>query len=191
MESRLHELARSAHEGDPEAAAELVGLTYARVYAFLRRLAGQDADAADLTQRTYQRAWSTLGNFAGRCSFPSWLHGIAWRTYVDWLRSPRRTHPASDAWWEACPAPGPGPDGQAAAADLAACAWAAVERLEPDARAAVHLHYYQGLTLDETAAALGVAASTVKYRLRGALDTLRSALREPSPVRRPNPAPSR
>ncbi|MFN0066869.1 MAG: RNA polymerase sigma factor [Limisphaerales bacterium] len=178
MESCLHDLARRAREGDVEAAAELVGLTYARVYAFLRRLAGQDEDAADLTQRTYQRAWGTLGNFAGRCSFASWLHGIAWRTYVDWLRAPRRTEPASDAWWEACPAPAPGPDVVVADADLAACAYAAVDRLGPDARVTVHLHYYQGLTLDETAGALGVATSTVKYRLRGALDTLRRALRE-------------
>jgi RNA polymerase sigma-70 factor (ECF subfamily) len=178
MESRLQDLVRQAREGDAEAAAELVGLTYARVYAFLRRLAGQDADAADLTQRTYQRAWGTLGGFAGRCSFASWLHGIAWRTYVDWLRAPRRTEPVSDAWWAARPAPGPGPDVIVADADLAARAYAAVDRLEPDARVTVHLHYYQGLTLDETAAALGVATSTVKYRLRGALDALRSALRE-------------
>lgn len=187
MESRLHELARAAADGDAEAAAELIGLTYARVYAFLRRLAGHDEDAEDLTQRTYQRAWGTLGNFAGRCSFASWLHGIAWRTYVDWLRSPRRTEPASDAWWAACPASGAGPDAQAVAADLAACAWDAVERLEPDARVTVHLHYYQGLTLDETATALGVATSTVKYRLRGALDALRRALHEPPAPRRAKP----
>ena len=39
---------------------------------------------------------------------------------------------------------------------------------------AVHLHYYQHLTLAETAEALGVATSTVKYRLREALETLRA-----------------
>jgi DNA-directed RNA polymerase specialized sigma24 family protein len=47
-----------------------------------------------------------------------------------------------------------------------------VEQLESDLRATVHCHYYQELTLQETADALGVATSTVKYRLRQALDEL-------------------
>lgn len=51
-----------------------------------------------------------------------------------------------------------------------------VELLEPDVRATVHCHYYQELTLQETADALGIAASTVKYRLRQALDELQRKL---------------
>jgi RNA polymerase sigma-70 factor (ECF subfamily) len=51
-----------------------------------------------------------------------------------------------------------------------------VDALEPDLRAGVHLHYYQGLTLQESAEALGVSVSTVKYRIRAALDALKAAL---------------
>jgi RNA polymerase sigma factor (sigma-70 family) len=51
-----------------------------------------------------------------------------------------------------------------------------VEDLEPDVRATVHCHYYQELTLQETADALGIATSTVKYRLRQALDELQKKL---------------
>jgi RNA polymerase sigma factor (sigma-70 family) len=51
-----------------------------------------------------------------------------------------------------------------------------VENLEPDVRATVHAHYYQDLTLQETANALGVATSTVKYRLRQALAELQRKL---------------
>jgi DNA-directed RNA polymerase specialized sigma24 family protein len=51
-----------------------------------------------------------------------------------------------------------------------------VENLEPDVRATVHAHYYQELTLQETADALGVATSTVKYRLRQALNELHTKL---------------
>jgi RNA polymerase sigma factor (sigma-70 family) len=47
-----------------------------------------------------------------------------------------------------------------------------VDRLDPDLRESIHLHYYQGLTLQETADAMDVATSTVKYRLRQALDKL-------------------
>jgi len=41
------------------------------------------------------------------------------------------------------------------------------------------LHYYQGLSLKETAEVLNIATSTVKYRLREALDVLRTQTAEP------------
>jgi RNA polymerase sigma-70 factor (ECF subfamily) len=60
--------------------------------------------------------------------------------------------------------------------DLAATLYAAVDRLEPAVRDTVHLHYYQGLTLEETADALGLATSSVKYRLRSAVQQLQRRL---------------
>jgi DNA-directed RNA polymerase specialized sigma24 family protein len=48
------------------------------------------------------------------------------------------------------------------------------------------LHYYQELTLQETADAQGVATSTVKYRLRQALAELQKQLNENRiPARKP------
>ena len=41
------------------------------------------------------------------------------------------------------------------------------------------LHYYQELSIAETAEVLGVATSTVKYRLRGALELLRARMADP------------
>jgi RNA polymerase sigma factor (sigma-70 family) len=51
-----------------------------------------------------------------------------------------------------------------------------VDELEPDLRHTVQLHYYQDLTLQETADAMGVATSTVKYRIRQALAELQRRL---------------
>jgi len=62
-----------------------------------------------------------------------------------------------------------GPDEAVARTDLAAALYASVDSLDPSLRDTVHLHYYQDLTLQETADAQGVATSTVKYRLRQAL----------------------
>jgi RNA polymerase sigma-70 factor (ECF subfamily) len=182
MESNANQLVEAARAGDRAAGLQLIELLYARVYAFLRRLAGNEADAADLTQRTFSRAWQALASFAGRSSISSWIHGIAYHVYVDWRRSDRHTESRPDEWWAARPASGAAPDELAARADLAAAVHAAVGRLEPEIRDTVHLHYYQGLTLEETAEALGVAASTVKYRLRQALGDLQKAL---VPERRP------
>ena len=68
------------------------------------------------------------------------------------------------------------PDEIVAHTDMAAAVYGSVEELEPDLRHTVQLHYYQNLTLQETADAMGVATSTVKYRLRQALTELERKL---------------
>jgi RNA polymerase sigma-70 factor (ECF subfamily) len=166
----------AARQGDPAAARRLVDDFHPRIYAFLRRLSGSESEAVELTQQTFCRAWAALAGFAGRSSVSSWLHGIAYRTYVDWLRAERRSDHPSDEWWLTLADPAQGPDRLVADADSAAHTFAAVDRLEPGLRQTVHLHYYQGLTLDETAEVLGTATSTVKYRLRQALGELRRVL---------------
>ncbi len=183
MDNSVNQLVEAARAGDERAAVGLIEHFYERVYAFLRRLATNEADAADLTQRTFTRVWQALPSFAGRSSVASWIHGIAYHVYVDWRRADRRTESRSNDWWSARPAAGASPDEMAARADLAATLYDSVERLAPDLRASVHLHYYQGLTLEETAGAMGVAVSTVKYRLRQALDHLHKRLQAAEAVR--------
>jgi len=176
MEPNADQLVERARAGDPAAAAGLIELFYERIYAFLRRLAANDADAADLTQRTFGRVWQALPGFAGRSSVGSWIHSIAYHVYVDWRRADRHAEPRSSEWWAACPAPEAAPDELAAHSDMAATVYGSVDELEPDLRHTVQLHYYQDLTLQETADALGVATSTVKYRLRQALAELQRKL---------------
>ena len=176
MEPDANQLVETACRGDRTAAVELIELFYARIYAFLRRLAANDADAADLTQRTFARVWQALPTFAGRSSVSSWMHSIAYHVYVDWRRADRRPEPRSNDWWAARPAPEATPAEIVAHTDLAATVYGSVDELEPDLRHTVQLHYYQGLTLEETADAMGVATSTVKYRLRQALAELQRKL---------------
>ncbi|MEI2724526.1 MAG: sigma factor [Verrucomicrobiota bacterium] len=71
MESQMDQLVENARRGDKAAANQLIKSFYERIYAFLRRLAANDADAADLTQRTFGRVWQALPTFAGRSSFSS------------------------------------------------------------------------------------------------------------------------
>jgi RNA polymerase sigma-70 factor (ECF subfamily) len=176
MDLDVNQLRDLARRDNPAAVVQLIELYYARIYAFLRRRTGNDADAADLTQRTFGRVQQSLSSFAGRSSVASWIHGIAYHTYIDWRRAERRPEPQSDEWWQTCPAPDPAPDELVAHADLARRLYACVDGLEPEQRDAIHLHYYQGLTLQETADTLDVSASTIKNRLREALDKLQRRL---------------
>ena len=106
------------------------------------------------------------------------MHGIAYHVYVDWYRRERRTETRSEEWWASHSAGEPGPDELAARSDLSNALFASVEALEPQLRETLHLHYYQGLTIEETAAARGVATSTVKYRQRQAVELLQRKLKE-------------
>ena len=162
--------------GEQDAAVELIDLFYQKIYGFLRRLTGNEADAADLTQRTFGRVWQALPGFSGRSSVGSWIHSIAYHTYVDWRRTNSRTELRSPEWWAERVDLVPRPDDIAAGKDLAATVFALVDRLSPDVRDTVHLHYYQSLTIQETADAMNIATSTVKYRLRQALEELEKKL---------------
>ena len=162
-----------------------MGLYYQRIYAYLRRLSNHDEEAADLTQKTFARLWSALPSYAARSRFSTWLHGIAHHVYLDWRRQRNPVTSPDDAWWEACVAPDASPSDKVAEQDLACHLYALVEGLEEEVRQTVHLHYYQGLTLAETAEVLGVAVSTVKYRLREALQVLRTRATESRADRQP------
>lgn len=178
MDSEANQLVATARKGDRAAADALIELFYERVYAFLRRLAGSEVDAADLTQQTFSRVWQALDGFEGRSSVSSWIHGIAYHVYVDWRRKWRPGEARSDDWWNSRYHSGPGPDETAARVDLDAIVFAAVDQLEPELRETIHLHYYQELSLRETAEAMSIATSTVKYRLRQALGRLQKRLEE-------------
>src|SRR5262249_42226163 len=110
-------------------------------------------------------------------SLSSWIHGIAYHIYLDWRRAQKTCESRSDEWWALAPALERTPDEVAAQRDLAARIYRLVDGLEGELRETIHLHYYQGLSLQETAEAMGVATSTVKYRQRQALGELQAKLR--------------
>ena len=170
----------------PPDPVELIELFYERIYGFLRRLTANDADAADLTQRTFSRVWQKLSSFAGRSSPGSWIHSIAYHLYIDWRRTSHPSEIRSEAWWTAHPASEPAPDEVVASRNLHATVFGFVDALDPDLRDTIHLHYYQELTLQETANAMGVALSTVKYRQHKALSELQKKLASPSSILKPS-----
>lgn len=178
MSDPASQLVQRARKGDRAAAGELIDQFHARIYAYHRRLTGDAVDAEDLTQQTFSKAWQALDRFAARSTVSAWLHGIAYHVFVDWLRRRKPTVACDEEWWTACPDPFE-PFADLADRDTAAAVWRAVDCLPDDQRQTLHLHYYQELTLQETADALGVAVSTVKHRIQASLGQLQRLLAEP------------
>jgi len=179
MNDQAERLCDEAKAGDMAAASELVALFSGRIFSYFRRFTANDADAEDLTQKTFVKVWSSLRTFQNRSSFSTWIHGIAHNVYVDWRRRRNVVDYQTDEWWETCAAEGPSPFEDAAEREAAHQLYAAVDQLDEESKDAVHLHYYQGLSLKETSEVLNVPTSTLKYRLREALNFLRAQTAEP------------
>jgi RNA polymerase sigma-70 factor (ECF subfamily) len=78
-----------ARRGDADAATAFIRATQADVWRLCAQL-GSRADADDLTQETYTRAFASLHRFAGRASVRTWLFTIARYVCADAIRAATR-----------------------------------------------------------------------------------------------------
>ena len=69
---------------------ELMGETYKKVYNMAYRLSNSRADAEDLTQEAYYRAYRSFRDYEGDKPFENWIFRIVTRLFLDLLRSRRR-----------------------------------------------------------------------------------------------------
>ena len=177
MERHLKKLCKRVKKEDKNAANELLQIFYMDIYAYLRRLCGDQQNAEDLTQQTFLKVWTSFDSYNGRSRFSTWLYKIAYNTFIDWQRSnTKNAKPYPDEWWLECIDHKSGPFANTAELQLALHLYKVVEQLDEDKKNTVHLHYYQGLSIKETARILGVATSTVKYRLREVIKILRTKI---------------
>jgi RNA polymerase sigma-70 factor (ECF subfamily) len=180
-------LVARARSGDRTAAERLVELTYARVYGLLRRLTGDPDRAADLCQETYRKAWAALPAFRGEARVSTWLHRIAFTTYLKSRRgtlrlvaAPSHATTASDepATFPDPPDPGPGPEAEAAVAERGERLRRAVTTLPEPLRSAVAAHYWSEIPVVEIARAEGITPVAVRKRLARAFRLLAAQLEE-------------
>ena len=167
-----------ARDGDAEAAEQLAGETYRAVFAWLFKLCGDEALAADLTQETYRKAWRALGSFRGGCKITSWLCRIAYTTFLNHIRRPRALVPLGDEHQRTLPDPAPSPEDSLLAAIEGARLRRAVRALPGPLAFAVAARYWADLPTREIAALEQVSQVTIRKRLKKALARLAVALED-------------
>ena len=86
-----NELIRQAADGDARAIRSLYDRYAPRVYAVVRRIAGDDDLAQDYAQEAWIRAIRALPTFRGDARFSTWLHRIAVNTALDFLKRAGRS----------------------------------------------------------------------------------------------------
>jgi RNA polymerase sigma-70 factor (ECF subfamily) len=160
-----------ARGGDPAAAARFVRATQAEVWRVCAYL-GDPADADDLTQETYLRAFRSLPRFAARSTARTWLLTIARRTCADGIRERRRRPPQDGSVTIETAAQ------SAAAPDLSdgVALRAVLGALPPDRRDAFVLTQVVGLSYAEAAAVCRCPVGTIRSRVSRAREDLIAAL---------------
>jgi RNA polymerase sigma-70 factor (ECF subfamily) len=150
-----------ARRGDAAAAAELVRGTQADVWRLCSHLSSP-AQADDLTQETYARAFASLHRFLGRSSARTWLLSIARRVCADNVRSAQAARKLPPPTARTVPDPA----GSVAVRALVAA-------LEPQRREAFVLTQVVGLSYAEAADVCACPVGTVRSRVaRGRADLI-------------------
>lgn len=162
--------------GDREAAERMAEEHYRRLYAFLYRFTGDPDRAADLTQETFRKAWQSLGGFDGRSSISTWLHRIAYTTFLNSVRGPRRLEPLEAAPPQ--PDPSPAADESIEKLQEEQAVRRAVLALPDDLRFTVTAHYWGEMSVSEIAAVEHITTVAVRKRLAKAMTRLESLLQE-------------
>lgn len=174
-ERRLLEAIRA---GDRAAAEEMVERTYSAVFASLFRLCGDSDTAADLTQETYQKAWAALPGFDGRSQLFTWLYRIAYTTFLNHIRRPRRMTSLDEPDAPEMRDEGPAVDELLAKAEEAEGLRTAVMKLNEDLRFTVTAHFWGGLPVKEIARIENVTTVAIRKRLHRAFSLLETILEE-------------
>ena len=171
-----------ARQGDSEAFRALVEQHSRSVFRLAFRMTGNEQDAEDVVQESFLRAYRQLGRFESRANFGTWLYRIVSNCSVDLMRSKQARHDQvrGDSLDEAAvdlpAADVPGPERMAQSAEIERRVQGALRELSPLERAAFTLRHYEGRSIDEISATLGLGTSAAKHSVFRAVKKLRAAL---------------
>lgn len=182
-------LVSRSQSGNMKAYDQLVLRHRNRIFAMIRNMTHHEADAWDLTQDVFIKAWNALGNFEAKAKFTTWLYRIAHNVVYDWNR--RKKHDVvgelHDETLEneridpsaiAIPHVGDSPDEKMALGELKQKIEAALAKISPEHREIVILKDVQGLAYKEIADVMGCTIGTVMSRLFYARQKLQTLLRD-------------
>lgn len=191
-DDRLIELARREGTGDTRPFEALVGRHQGFVLANCRVITRSVADAEDLAQEVFAKAFFGLQRFEGRAQFRTWLERIKVNHCLNYLRKTRGTSMVDidDAALEDHPAMQTAPT---AHVDLQAVRdreriVSVLDAMPDTLRIPLMLRDGDGQSYEEIATQLGIGLSAVKMRIKRAREEFRQRFAGTSP--QPSTSPS-
>ena len=176
------ELIARARDRDEAAIRSIMQANNRRLYRLARGILRNDAEAEDVVQETYVRAFTHLAEFRGDSSLATWLARIAMNEALGRLR---RQRPAVE--WTSLPpgtleaqiiqfphaASSEDPEKSMAQRQIQHVVEHAIDELPEAFRIVFITRVIEGMNVEETAEILGLKPETVKTRLHRARAILR------------------
>ena len=176
------ELVDSARNGDVAAFGTFVRRHQKRVYRVVVHMLRDAAEAEDVTQEAFVRAYGALDRFDGRSEPFTWLYRIAVNLSLNTLRSRKASRGAStpdDPRVEAALAhSGTDPSNGSVDRQMALALCDGIDSLSETLRTTLVLVTVDGLTHSDAAEVLGCPEGTVAWRVHEARKKLRAYLAE-------------
>ncbi len=166
---------RNSLAGDMEAYAALVKQYQKMVHALAFRMTGSLADAEDLAQETFLRAYRQLDSFRGEAKFSTWLCQITINLSLNWRARENRRGDVHSKWVENATAERDAPDEYPD--ELSCRVQQALNRLPTKQRAAIVLTIYEDRTHAEAAKLLDCTEATISWRVFAARRKLKRWLK--------------
>jgi RNA polymerase sigma-70 factor (ECF subfamily) len=169
--------------GDSDAFRSLVDRHSRYVFNVAFRLTGSAADAEDVVQVAFLKAYQQLSRFEARADFRTWLHRITVNCAIDLIRTRRHREighdpgdlEAESAVERAEPVP-PGPDRLMLSAEIRERVSEGLGQLSASERLAFTLRHVEGLSIKEVAHAMGLKTEAAKNSIFRAVRKMRVAL---------------
>lgn len=179
------ELIRRAALREPDAIRHIVRTHNQRLYRLARAVVGSNADAEEVLQEAYLRAFEHLAGFRGESSLSTWLCRITLNEALMRVRRQRRLKTVAESAGIAAAAqiiPFPtsqsddDPERTMAQRQLIQLVEQATDELPETFRTVFVARVIEGLSVEETAALFGLQPATVKTRLHRARKMVRERL---------------
>ena len=177
---------RQAVRKDEAAIRAIIQQHNRRLYRVARSIMRDDADAEDVLQEAYLRAFSALAEFRGESTLSTWLTRIVVNEALQRLRRPgeaaapieERAPGAQVIPFPTCAQQSDDPERAMAQREICQLVEHAIDELPQEFRTVLVARVIEGMSVEETADALDLRPETVKTRLHRARRLLKAALAE-------------
>ncbi|MBS3785248.1 MAG: RNA polymerase sigma factor RpoE [Gammaproteobacteria bacterium] len=179
------ELVKRVQAGDKQAFDLLVIKYQHKLVKLVSRYVHDHAEALDISQEAFIKAYRALPNFRGDSSFYTWLYRIGINTAKNYLVSQGRRPPDSDIDAqdaerydiESRLKDNESPEALAHRDQVEAVVISAIEALPEDLRTAITLREFEGMSYEEIATAMDCPIGTVRSRIFRARESIDKRLR--------------
>ena len=173
-------LVERVQQGDKRAFDLLVQKYQHKVMNLITRYVRNPAEAQDVAQEAFIKAYRALATFRGESAFYTWLYRIAVNTAKNHLTSMGRRPPASDVDAQDAEFYDGGqamhevanPEREALSDEIREEIFAAFEDLPEELRTAIRLREFEGLSYEEIAEVMACPVGTVRSRIFRARETI-------------------